>query len=192
MSTPAITKILIIYIVCFLSIFSESLAKTIVTKTSKRFIPIEIDGCAAIMNVSASTNGISIINTTILHEKKLIKIPIPILTTDYNSIAENLVKCVAWSINCKLHKLNVKKELNTYKLKNEDGDYISMKILFESSDEGKISHTILEYKCSTINGSYSTSLTPSQTYKLAYLIKEIPALEAAAKKEAKKADELLK
>ena len=187
-----ITKILIVYIVCFFSFFNESLAETIVTKTSKRSIATKIDGCAALITVSASNNGISIINTTILNERKLIEIPAPILSTDYNSVAENLEKCVGWSINCKLHKLNVKKELNTYTLKNENGDYFSMKMLFESSDEGKTSHTILEYKCSIVNGSHSIYLTPAETYKLAYLIKEIPALETSAKEEAKKADELLK
>lgn len=187
-----IAKNIIISVTCFLILTNISFAETIATKTSEHCITTEIDGCAAIMTVSASTNGISCIDTTILHQKKEIKVPAPILTTSYNSVAENLEKCVAWSINSELHKLNIKKELNTYTLKNKDGNYFSLKILFKSSDEGKTSHTILEYKCSTIKGSFSIYLTPSQTLKLASLMREIPSLESAAKEEAKKADELLK
>lgn len=187
-----VPKIIILFGYCFLSLSSISLAETIATKTSKHCIAIEVDGCAAIMSVSASTNGISCINTTILYGEKEIKVPAPIFTKNVNSVIENLEKCIGWTINSELHKLNIKKDLDTYTMKNEDGEYFSIKIFFESSDEGKTSHIILEYKCSTVKGTHSIYLTPSQAQKLTSLLREIPTLETAAKEEAKKADKLLK
>ncbi|WP_300767776.1 hypothetical protein [uncultured Akkermansia sp.] len=187
-------KILFLSLICSLSSFGQA----ITLKFSDRYIlaypDLNVPQYTVQLSSGANTGKLGFIKITIPpveKEKELISLQL-IKVTDAEQIAEDLNKCIKWHLIARGNNITAKKDINTYSVITEDGKKATTTISFYSENSGQNCYAIITVEKSTSKNPLNLYIPIKEVPELISIIKEIPALEAAAKEEAKKADELLK